>query len=508
MPESRDDERDDRTGEPYAFPPGGYVSPWVAIAWRAFGAYTPPAHIVRHRTFDRGAQRCPHETDGSYANRQEQHRRFDVAEQELIGLLGSGCAKASGLKPARAVSGEKLHHPSRDRDDIPSRTFLNQNLAFEPAGALVVREPLLSRLFPSYELRGTDNDPGFPYYHDVLVSTEELREAWQVESGRTNNPADLAPADKPYWTASEALTWLAIGKPETWDEVKVRATIFYDRWRTQPPAEDVQHLLKARASRCPFYPWQPVILDVAASNAVSIAGWTSPFASPPRTVQGPHGMQRVPGAPELARAIRARHRREQGSLVAFSELVAMFEADLEEQRQLDLKLDAATVLLRKAIATGQVTALGVPASHPEQLPQALPAVVASWPIQFRNDAIEPGRDATPAEQTAIRQSARFIRVRFAAVEIRGLKQPTGQSASASAPVTSTPMNKSRKHTGLDYRKGDAHLVQRMKAMLDSGEARSRRDAALAVVGDATGKGKMESKVARLIKLYGSTFGDV
>lgn len=314
--------------------------------------------------------------------------------------------------------------------------------------------------------------------------------------------------DAPFWTPTEALTWLAFGKPQTWDEWNRWDLDFIRRWRTHPPATDVLRLLEARAAPCPSYPWHPVIRDRSPpGEPVVVVGWASSFASPPRTVRGLDGFQRVPGAPELARAIRADYRRKLGRLVSYGELVALLRANLAEDRERDAELDAANRALRKAIGTGQVTALGVPASSLNQLPQPLPRVIASWPIQFRHDGIEPSQEATPADRFAMQSSARFVRVRFDAAEIRALRQPIHGGANATNAGMAAPTQARRRHTGLDYRQCDAPLVQQMKVMLDTGKAHSRTDAARAVENQAAGRGKSDGKVARLVKLFGKTYRD-
>ena len=75
----------------------------------------------------------------------------------------------------------------------------------------------------------------------------------------------------------------------------------------------------------------------------------------------------------------------------------------------------------------------------------------------------------------------------------------------SLPTADPLASRKRKHTGRDWRTGDAPLVQEMRRMIDAKEATSATDAARAVVGRAKGDGQPGSKVARLVTRYGEAY---
>lgn len=181
---------------PEPFPSAGYVPAWEAIAWKAFnGSWATPGHVSANRSFDHGTGRRHDEAEESYAGRQEEHRQFDAAEKELLNLLASGRATAKGQPPAHAASGERLQVPATQHVDIPASTFLNEQLAFSCGSNIIQRLPMLERLFPPHELRGSDADPSLPAYYNVVIVAGPLRKLW------TSKPTFSPETDR-------LLTWL------------------------------------------------------------------------------------------------------------------------------------------------------------------------------------------------------------------------------------------------------------------------------------------------------------
>lgn len=176
---------------PQPFPDAPTVSPWLAASWRAFRTYSTPLHIVRHRSFDGGTQRLPNEPNATYEARLDDHRRFDAAERELMDLLAAGCTKVTGQLPARAASGDRLHDVVPGHMHIQASMFLDQQLAFAPSGELTRRLPTLVRIAPPHELLGSDADPRFPLYHNVLIEAAGLRKAWDAEANVSNRPSEI-----------------------------------------------------------------------------------------------------------------------------------------------------------------------------------------------------------------------------------------------------------------------------------------------------------------------------
>lgn len=167
---------------PQPFPTAGLIAPWVAASWRAFGTLDTPGHIISHRSFDGGTSQLPDESDAAYAVRQEQHRLFDAAEREVMDMLANRNSKAIGKPPAVKDGRQLSHAAARTPVEIPAITFLNREIAFSQCGGLVSRLPLLVREFDRQDLHGSDADPRFPLYYDVLVETAGLREAWNAEA--------------------------------------------------------------------------------------------------------------------------------------------------------------------------------------------------------------------------------------------------------------------------------------------------------------------------------------
>ena len=162
---------------PAPFPGSLWIAPWVAAAWKAFEALGTPGHIISHRSFDGGTSKLPYETKAQHAARQEEHRRFDAAEREVMNLLASGQVKVEGQPPAKDAPGKP--RPGK-RKIVPASTFRDQRLAFEPDGTLVVRLNKLGRLFPDSDVRGTEASPEYPLWHDLLIEAVGLREAWSI----------------------------------------------------------------------------------------------------------------------------------------------------------------------------------------------------------------------------------------------------------------------------------------------------------------------------------------
>jgi len=217
---------------PQSFPDAALVSPWVATSWRAFGTLNTPPHLIAHRSFENGTDRLPDETAAEYSARQDDHKRFDTAEREVLGLLASRQVKAEGQPPAQSKSGEKLYVASTSHVVIPASTFLNQHIAFGPEGELIHRKPSLERLYPSADLKGSDADPRFPLYHNVLIEAAGLRGAWGVTEATTVAPAEPMPASKPAPTQEYSRKTLA-----AWFILRVKS------WRSDvaPPSEKADY---------------------------------------------------------------------------------------------------------------------------------------------------------------------------------------------------------------------------------------------------------------------------
>lgn len=163
---------------PVPFPAGQYIAPWTAVSWRAFGTLDAPEHIAGHRSFDSGTDRLPDESDAVYADRQSEHRLFDGAERELMDLLASGRVAAIG-KPPASKNGQFLRNAAaRTHMAIPDITFQNKELAFDSCGGLMSRVSLLAREFDRQDLHGSDADPRFPLYYEVMLKIKELRKFW------------------------------------------------------------------------------------------------------------------------------------------------------------------------------------------------------------------------------------------------------------------------------------------------------------------------------------------
>ncbi len=113
-------------------------------------------------------------------------------------------------------------------------------------------------------------------------------------------------------------------------------------------------------------------------------------------------------------------------------------------------------------------------------------------IQNREDRQDgaPGKSAVPAVVT---------------VQGNGQTRPVPDQPKTSEIMPMAQLSGTRrKSNGLDYRRHDAPLIVEMRAMIETGEARSPENAARAVVGRAAGGGAAESKVKRLALRYRET----
>ena len=396
--------------EPKPFPPNEHMSAWLAATWRAFGTWDAPGHIVQRRSFDDGTVRLPEETEARHKVRLEQHQRFDAAEQEIFGLLANDRTKAKGQRPALAASGKRLHTPAPEHVNVPASTFLSQNIALDPHGCLSARMPSLERLFPPFHLRASEADPDFPLYYDLLIEAAGLRQAW----GLSPDGEVIAPPAFPkgasatvsnstrFWTATQALTWMAFGTPQTIQERDALDEEYHRRWRCNPP-DDVLALLTARAAPHPHYPWHVVTTADMPLQPGRPPDFTSPFTSPK--------------GPALARAIRGDHRRALGRLVSYGELAQMLRAEMAERDQQRTMLDDASQALWGAIWDGIATAWGVPSATPSAVHEELPRTLGLVKLRFRRDATEPGDANTVEEWAEARSKPKFHSVRFDRVQV-------------------------------------------------------------------------------------------
>ena len=179
-----------KSAEPPAFPDVGHVPVWAVMAWKAFRGWETPAHVARHRSFEGGTDRLPGETTPQYTARQDEHRRFDTAELELLRLLASGQVLALGRPCGRATSGARMREPESEFVPIPASTFLNEQLAFSGDGNLIQRLPKLEREFPDIGLRGSTVDPSFPIYLDVRVEAAGLQGVWRTTAPNSTRGAE------------------------------------------------------------------------------------------------------------------------------------------------------------------------------------------------------------------------------------------------------------------------------------------------------------------------------
>ena len=420
--------------EQMPFPNAEWVAAWLAATWRAFGSLDAPGHIIERRSFDDGTVRLPGETEAGHRTRLDQHQKFDAAEQEIFDLLSNGRIVANGQKSARAVSDKRLRAPAPERVNIPASLFLNQNIAFDPDNCLSARVPSLERLFPSYGVRGSEVDPSFPHYYDVLIEAAGLRRAWglslrdkvmQPQPFAEGTPAIISSTSSRFWTATQVLTWIAFGTPQTAQELKEQGKAFFRRWRSDPP-DNVLALLVARSAPNPSCLWHPVITDDIPLQPGVPPGFTSAFTSPK--------------GPELARAIRADHRQWLGSLVRYGELAEMLRHEMAKRDQRRMMLEAANDALWGAILDQTVTGWGVPSDTPNELHKVLPRELALLPMQFRGDATEPGNVPTAEEWHEAHGKPSFRSVRFerAAVESAGLR-PAVPLEAQPAPIMRTGM---------------------------------------------------------------------
>ena len=405
-------------------PKGDYASMWDVVLLRALGTAGPHGIGERPNDLNKGHD-ASEETWIAHALRVGAWAAIYAAERKLADLLLSGEVTAFGWRS------------SADRVcRLPAELFHRRELRLNSSGILDVRLPPAT-LHTNPSAPGPSSSLQNERYLDARISLTGLENAWRaLDAGQAVLPLAAkegvpAVADnaRRFWTATQVLTLLAFGEPQTRQEREASYEEFLRRWRSDPP-DDVLELLTSRASPCPSYPWRP--------QQGVLRAFQTPFASP--------------RGPALARAIRADHRRDLKRQVGFGELANMLRAELiERDRQRTMLADANRVLWA-AIWDETLTAWGVPCATPRALHERLPRALGLSDLRFRRDTTEPNDTVTAEAWAETSRAPSFRDVRFDRVAV----ETAGLCLAQDASVTSKPAYR----TGLAGRPTAWHLVER------------------------------------------------
>ena len=153
-----------------------FVTPWQAALWRAFGNIEPIDDLLP-RSFDQGTVKLLDENDSAYKKRLELHRRFDLAEREVMDALATEALSASGSLPIRE-DGQRGFEASLICKLLSPVVFRRHDLAFGPTGEVRPRVGVLAGLFCALHLRGTEADLGVPLFYNVRIPVADLFKVW------------------------------------------------------------------------------------------------------------------------------------------------------------------------------------------------------------------------------------------------------------------------------------------------------------------------------------------
>lgn len=187
----------------------------------------------------------------------------------------------------------------------------------------------------------------------------------------------------PWWTPTQALSWIAFGQTETWDEWVLRDRRFIERWRDTPPADDVLKLLEHLATSTAPWDGEPEIVDgrtVFRNKAASPCG------------------------PELAIEIVKWHEQDSKQSITFSELATLLKIEAEESKLRRLAVANAERTLVKAFGERKLSIWGIPmeGGRKEQID---PAQIGIRDVTFREDCLEWAHTATVAFSDVILEAS-------------------------------------------------------------------------------------------------------
>lgn len=291
------------------------------------------------------------------------------------------------------------------------------------------------------------------------------------------------PDGRLHWTATEAITWLAWRKPESWGEHILHTMDFVNRWVELPLADAALTLLEEAAANVPL----------------------------------PGHYSKVAEVHPIIERIRDKHRNASDYVPSDTALTEMMRDELKVIRDRDEDWQKAANVLLRGIFEGGVTGWGIRPEDDEPIPRKMPSEVGRMAVQFRRDAVEPDESCGLDEHMEVRR-LRYKGIRFQVSEVKALLKPpvdapsveslVVKSNSAETPrsgVFSSGRRPSKKPSGLDYRELDKPLVAEMRRLIETGGAKGAYDAALIVAHLAKGTGKVGSKVTRLMGRYSDAF---
>jgi len=231
------------------------------------------------------------------------------------------------------------------------------------------------------------------------------------------------PSDPPFWTATEAITFLALREPVKLPKLNADRQALWDQWEVSSSSHGTEQrwleLLEAHAAPAPSCP-----VDLADLK---------PFG-------------RGPG---IALSIQSRVSKALGRSVGFPELAEMFRKEWAEHwRQTDLIRDA-TAALVQAVAHEEIEMLGIPDDDPSGSPIPIPPHTFMRVLTIRNDRLEPADNVAGDEwEKAYGGHQRtYHDLGFRPADVRKLAESLARSQAVDGELTTRTKRKAGKWVG-------------------------------------------------------------
>ena len=270
-------------------------------------------------------------------------------------------------------------------------------------------------------------------------------------------PAD--PPNRSLMSACEVLTWIAFRRAIPQEGLHCLTSVSHVRWG-EPPGHAILIALSARSGEFADGPYCPIRLP--PGPWFGFDGFPSQF---------PHFRKE---GPALLRRIRALRRKETGRLVSYAEVADMLKDEIEDDKRVSAKIEAARVTLLDRAAGGDLVAFGIRAGddgepRPGSIHEAIPATHLMHPMIGITEWDMVRVDTShPAGKWLNLRIPEYAKVQFRTAEVLALwpagttRSPsTAEAPSSTAlptPSHPSPIKLATDHSGAPGRPTSKHLV--------------------------------------------------